>query len=290
MCSYLLLPQVDGHDGADAETLEAQEARLVASYEAAVSHAVAGEEDRAREELWRLLEDPLLKRAHAVMATKGVRGGDAATLRPQLDHGAGPTSAAPGSSSLAKPQPQSMFLKLRFLALKGLAELEEGGSEEALDRYHEASQLGVEDAVVWHRLADTAFSRGQHTLARRALESGLDLRPGNPVMMEKLTLVRRCMLASYHSLRQQFFFVYLPVFLLTSLTPACARPKLSWFSGDVIEAAFAARQLLVSDPTNGAASRVLSMATEVLPEWDWLAGQARHGVSSEEARTAYGRG
>ena len=60
---------------------------------------------------------------------------------------------------------------------------------QAMCLYLRAAQLGSQDPVFLHRLADAAFRTGQHGLARQSLERALLLSPGHSQMTTKLMMV-----------------------------------------------------------------------------------------------------
>ena len=178
------------------------------AYEEAMKKVVQDDIDEARVIFETLLKDPLIE---AVESSQLQPCGSMATG----SQAGAQTTTGPGST----------FIQLRFLLLKNLAYLAGDNHEEvrqcvsqtrggthavlcikhsrstesficctclckqAMSLYMRAAQMGCQDPVFLHRLADAAFRSGQHGLARQALERALLLSPGHPQMTTKLMRV-----------------------------------------------------------------------------------------------------
>ncbi|KAK9806174.1 hypothetical protein WJX72_004313 [[Myrmecia] bisecta] len=149
----------DGSTGVTGETVEAQEARLAATYEQALSELQAGNKQAAQALLEGLLLEPLVQAAE-------------------------PGSEVVSSSALGQ--------HLRFLVLKNLAGLLAEADETAeagLQLYGEALSLDQGDVVLWKRMGILAAELGRLGLARAVLEAGLQRAPRHLLLQEGLAEV-----------------------------------------------------------------------------------------------------
>ena len=82
----------------------------------------------------------------------------------------------------------SALRKVRGLCFKMLGQIaqEHGDKDAALQRWGNALAMDDRDVVMWHNLGRLALELGRLNVARCAFERGLELRPNNPLFLDKL--------------------------------------------------------------------------------------------------------
>ncbi|EFN52259.1 hypothetical protein CHLNCDRAFT_139170 [Chlorella variabilis] len=140
-----------GPGAQQTQTLEAQESRIISSYEHALSLIQALRADEAEASLRQLLAEPLVEEC----ATDQLH--------------------------------RIKFLALKnlgdLLARRGPTP---GGVPAALAAYCRATEVEGDDAGLWNKLGTLASGAGYWAAARSALERGLELEPSHPTMPDKL--------------------------------------------------------------------------------------------------------